>query len=95
MNGKIVSPSPIAASGTKDDIRRLVTDVVQTAFAYSDRSDDDARRQLRRAALKLASSLETPVDSYDRTLFEVNTLSHKVPRREIRGHRLLTISFFP
>ncbi|KAI9791596.1 MAG: hypothetical protein M1816_003682 [Peltula sp. TS41687] len=60
----------MTASDKKDEVHRLMKDLEQAATAYADHSDDDARRELRKVALKLASCLETPVDSHDRTLFE-------------------------
>ena len=55
----------------RDEARPLVDELERAAKAYDGTGHDDARRRLRNAALKLALRLETPVDSHDRTLFEV------------------------
>lgn len=81
----------MAASDPKDEVRRLVNDLDQAATVYADHSHDDARRRLRRAALRLASCLETPVESFDRTLFEVNADREESSSR-YRARRRLTTS---
>lgn len=62
----------MAASDAKDEVHHLLKELNQVATVYADHGHDDARQQLRRITLKLASSLESPVDSHDRTLFEVS-----------------------
>ena len=61
----------MAPADKRDEARQLVDELERAAKAYDGTGRDDARQQLRNAALKLALRLETPVDSHDRTLFEV------------------------
>ena len=72
-------------NATKDEMQRLVKDLDQAASTY-----ENARRDLRNLALKLALRLESPVESHDRTLFEVS--SPKCPSQlKTLDHRCLTM----
>ena len=62
----------MAALDPRDEVRRLTNELDQVAATYATNGDDNARRHLRKLALELAQSLESPVDSHDKTLFEVN-----------------------
>lgn len=85
----------MAASGSKDEVQSLMKDLDQAATVYADNSDNNARRNLRDLALKLALRLESVVESHDRTLFEVSAhgvLLSFVPRASISNHAFMCFS---